>query len=452
MKLPLWLKALVLVAPALALVAFGPRGQTEIPAGRVVVTYWEKWTLDEGRAIKTIVSRFNETVGRDKGVWVNYTALGDVDKRMLIATAGGDPPDIAGLSDRFVPQYADQDALLPLDNMMAEHGIDAGAFKPIWLDICRYRGKLYALPSTPFTIALFYNRAHFRAAGLDPDRPPQTTAEFTEYAVKLTRFETGGAKAAGRDDRIVQLGFTPSPSMLGWWHWVWPGFFGGRLWDGERFHIDDEPGRAAYEWLMDYRNRVGNRAVVQFEGQGSVIESAQNPFLAGRLSMVFQGPWFTKWAMRYAPELDYGVAPFPSSDPARKHVLASCDVFVIPRSAKHPREAMMFLSYLMSQPVLEELNREHGKVSPFRSPLPSFYEGHPNPHVRIFDEMATSADCFGYPQMPTWGEAWTETLFMTENTLRGVRPPADEVRDAQLRVDAIVAQYDRAAARRKARQ
>ena len=40
----------LLVLPAVALVAFGPRASHDVPEGRVIVTYWEKWTDFEGVA------------------------------------------------------------------------------------------------------------------------------------------------------------------------------------------------------------------------------------------------------------------------------------------------------------------------------------------------------------------------------------------------------------------
>jgi hypothetical protein len=35
---------IVLGIPAVALLAFGPRGQVNVPPGRTVIRYWEKWT------------------------------------------------------------------------------------------------------------------------------------------------------------------------------------------------------------------------------------------------------------------------------------------------------------------------------------------------------------------------------------------------------------------------
>jgi len=431
---------IVLGLPAGGLLVFGPTGRHNVPRDRTVIRYWEKWTGVEGQAMQRIVDRFNATAGAARGVFVDYSAFGDVDKRMLIATAGGDPPDVAGLYDRFIPPYADQGALLPLDDLIREFGLDLAIFKPIWLDICRFDERVYALPSTPYTIALYYNRSLFRAAGLDPDRPPQTTAELNDYAVRLTKVQ---------GDKVTQLGFTLSPAMLGWWPWAWPYFFGGALWDGAHFTLDTPATHAAMDWIRAYRSSVGNERALHFEATAGAIESAQNPFLSGRLAMVFQGPWLANWTQTYAPDLDYGVAPFPSVSIDMRCAFASTDVFVIPRGSRHPREAMEFLAYLLRPEVLEELCQAHGKVSPFREPGPTFFAAHPNPHIRIFDELAAWPGAFSYPKMPMFAEAWTETLYLLETVLRAARDPDDAIRLTQAKVDDVVRDYARMAAKRR---
>jgi ABC-type glycerol-3-phosphate transport system substrate-binding protein len=439
------LLVVLLGLPAAALLAFGPRGQRHVPPDRTVIRYWEKWTGVEAQAMQRIVDRFNQTVGAERRIWVDYNAVSNVDRRTLIATAGGDPPDLAGLFDYIVPQFADQGALMPLDELVEDFGIDLDAFKPVWLQIGRYRGRLYALPSTPYTIALYYNRRLYREAGLDPDQPPRTIAELEEHAQRLTRRDADG--------KIVQMGFTTSPAMLGWWHWIWPYFFDARLWDGRRFHLDTPTGRAAYHWIGDRRAQLGMADALAFEATAGAIEGAQNPFLSERLAMVFQGPWVSNWIRAYTPSLDYGVAPFPSVTAERQNVFASTDVFVIPSGSRHPAEALEFVAFVLRQDVMEELCSAHCKVSPFREPAPDFFANHPNPHIRVFDDMARSPHAFGYPQMPTFAEASNEMLFLLENVLRGVGDPNEVVRLTQRKIDSIVSEYQRmAAARRQARR
>lgn len=433
---------LILGLPALLLLVLGPRGAVNIPPDRTVVRYWEKWTGVEALAMQEIVDEFNRTVGAAEHIWVDYNAVSNVDQRLKIATAGGDPPDVAGLYDYAVPQFAEFGALTPLDDLVAKSAaIDPNVFKPIWIEICTHDAQLYALPSAPYTIALYYNRRLFRAAGLDPNQPPRTIAELDAYSRALTR--------RGPDGKITQLGFTVSPKMLGWWHWVWPCFFGAEMWDGEAFHLDTPAGRAAYEWIHARRAEYGFDDITTFESGAGAIEGAQNPFLSEQIAMVFQGPWIANWVRQYTPDLDYGVAPFPSSDADAQYVFASTDVFVIPTNAPHEREALIFLEYVLQPEVLERLCRAHYKMSPFRTPGPDFYALHENPHVRTFDQMAGSPDAFGYPAMPTWPQATDELKELLELVLTG-EPVAPAVAATQRRIDRIVAQQQHMAARRAA--
>lgn len=433
--------SLFLILPAAVLLAFGPRPSVEVETDRIVVRYWEKWSGVEFQAIRRIVDRYNETTGRTDGIWVDLHAISNVDERMLIATAGGDPPDVAGLYDRYIPQFAAQGALMELTELAPAAGIRVGDFKPIWRDVVEFHGRLYGLPCAPSTIALFYNRRLFREAGLDPDSPPQTIDEFDETMRRTTRRDEKG--------NIIQLGFTAWPGMLGWWHWSWPYFFDANLWDGSSFHLDTPKGRAAYEWFARQRAEFGVASLLKFETSNLPIEGPDNPFLAGKLAMVMQGPWMTNWIRVYKPDLDYGVAAFPSATPGRRHVLASADVLVIPATAKRPREAMRFLGYLLRPEVMEDLALAHGKLSPYRNPSDSFFERHRNPYIRTFDGLAGSPDAFATPKMPTFGEAWTEMLFALESVLRGLQTPAQACAATQAKVDRVVENHRQMEERRR---
>src|SRR5665213_3666664 len=99
----------------LALLAFGPRANDEFPKDCVIVDYWEKWTGGEELAMRKIVDDFNTTVGRDKHIFVRYLSTSLIEQKTLVATAAGAPPDIAGLYNQDIPQFAALDALLPLE-------------------------------------------------------------------------------------------------------------------------------------------------------------------------------------------------------------------------------------------------------------------------------------------------------------------------------------------------
>src|SRR5439155_24067567 len=109
----------MLIIPAAWLFVRGSRKTERIPDGFTVVDYWEKWTGNEATQMQQIVDDFNLTVGQEKKIFVRYLSITAVDKKTLISTAAGVPPDVAGLWDAQAAQFADLDALEPLDQLAA---------------------------------------------------------------------------------------------------------------------------------------------------------------------------------------------------------------------------------------------------------------------------------------------------------------------------------------------
>src|SRR4051812_39363698 len=64
--------------------------------GRLHIRYWEKWTGFEEDAMRSVVEAFNRKQSR---IQVEYLAVSEVNRKMLLATAGGNPPDVAGIWD-----------------------------------------------------------------------------------------------------------------------------------------------------------------------------------------------------------------------------------------------------------------------------------------------------------------------------------------------------------------
>ena len=189
----------MMIAAGLAILVFGPRPRSAGSGARVHIQYWDKWTGLEGDQMKEIVDEFNNTVGKEKGIWVDFVSMSQIDRKTLISTAGGVPPDVAGLWDPQVLQFASMNALEPLDDYARQYGMTRDKYKRVYYDGCQYKGKLYAIPSTVWCIAMLWNKAIFqeksaeiRAAGLDPDQPPKTIAELDKYAAAIDTWDKKG--------------------------------------------------------------------------------------------------------------------------------------------------------------------------------------------------------------------------------------------------------------------
>src|SRR5581483_7351964 len=81
----------------------------------------------------------------------------------------------------------------------------------------------------------------------------------------------------------------------------------------------------------------------------------------------------------------WAAAPFPSAVPGLNDVTyATFDTLVIPRGAKHKREAFEFIAYVNEQKVMEKLCKMHSKNSPLTAVSDDFLEHNKNPYIDVF--------------------------------------------------------------------
>jgi multiple sugar transport system substrate-binding protein len=368
-------------------------------AGPIQVTYWEKWTSFEGDAMRAVVDAFNR---RQKRIHVNLLTISGIEDKTLLAAAGGDPPDVAGLYGPNVAQYADDRAILPLDGYCRSHGIKAEQYIPAYWDIGFYHGRVYALPTTPASTALHYNRRLLREAGLNPDRPPRTIEDMDAFAAKIFKRDAQG--------RIIRAGFMPAEP--GWWNWGWGYFFGGRLWDGKGKITANAPENVrAFTWVQSYSKRYGARDLQTFRSGFGNFSSPQNAFLTEQVAMELQGVWMSNFIQMYNPKIDWGAVAFPY--PADRPDLADGtfvdeDVLVIPRGAKHPDEAFEFIAYVQSQEGMELLCLGQKKHTPLVKVSEGFLKHHPNPYIRLFAGLPRGKNTYPPPKLGIWPEYQAE--------------------------------------------
>jgi ABC-type glycerol-3-phosphate transport system substrate-binding protein len=407
-------------------------------AGRTVIRYWDKWTGFEGDAMRAVVDDFNASQER---IYVELSTVSQIDRKLMFATGGGVPPDVAGIWSYTIPIYAENNALTPLDRMAQQAGVRPEDYLDIFWKACSHLGHLWALPSTPATNALVWNKKMFRDAGLDPERPPRSIAELEEYNEKLLKRRPDGS--------MQSIGHLPEEP--GWWNDLWGYWFGGQLCeDGRHVTVESPENIAAYSWVESYPQRFGAGQLLALrEGFGN-FSSPQNPFFTGRVAMVLQGVWIYNFIKNYAPpDFEWGVAPFPTSgaDRLTRVSTAECDVLVIPHGAKHPREAFEFIRYVNSQGPMEKLTLGQRKFPPLRNVSEDFYRQHPNPFIRDFVALAASPNAFVVPRVATWTEFHSDMRNAVSRIWNGKATSVEALHDVQVRqqqaLDRRMARWDR---------
>ncbi|MFN3683465.1 MAG: hypothetical protein ACK41F_05960, partial [Fimbriimonadaceae bacterium] len=93
----------VAAAGVWALVGSERAASRQAGSERVVVTYWEKWTGDEKRSMQRVVDAFNASQDR---IEVRMLSISGIAEKTLLATSGGNPPQIARLWAHQVVPFA----------------------------------------------------------------------------------------------------------------------------------------------------------------------------------------------------------------------------------------------------------------------------------------------------------------------------------------------------------
>lgn len=420
------------------------RSRAGVPSGRTVITYWEKWTGPEGESLQRVVDWYNES--QDK-VWVTRVPVSDIMSKAMVAIGGGDPPDVCGLYSYNVAPFAEARAAMAMDEFASRpsEGIDPESYVPSVRRLLSYQGKQWGGVTSVYALALYYNRAQFREAGLDPDRPPRTIDELDAASKQLTRL--------GNDGEIERAGFLQN--LPEWWPYFWPIMFGGRLYDpaANKALLTDAPTLAAYRWVGETARRIGPEAARRFaNAYGRSFHSPQDPYISGRVSMIVQGPWIANFIRLYAPDLDYAATPVPVEasicDPDRPAGMVEADILVIPRGCRHPEEAFAFVKWMQRPEVQGRLASEHAKSSPMNVVPAGFYENHPNRYVKVHEAITRSERVQILPQTRVWQQYADMTLGAFQSIWQGAAP-APILRDVETRVQQLI---DLAAERRAERE
>jgi sn-glycerol 3-phosphate transport system substrate-binding protein len=156
-------------------------------AQRVVVDFWHGMTGSRLAVLEEVVNGFNEL---DPNMQLNPVLMGTYEEglaRFLGAYPVGQEPPLIQIYEVGTQAMHDSGMIIPAYQIPERLGEewDFGQYVgPISLYYSR-DGNLWSWPFASSTSMLYYNADHFRAAGLDPNKPPTTWDEVHEYGLQL---------------------------------------------------------------------------------------------------------------------------------------------------------------------------------------------------------------------------------------------------------------------------
>lgn len=407
----------------------------EVPTQKKHVKFWVGWTGFEFDAIHEVVKDFNAS--QDE-IQVDLLTVGNLVTKTLLSVSAGIPPDLVLLSGGQVPQFVDARSAEELTPLVRKHHINKADYIESYWQFGEYVGGLYALPITPATIGLHYNRELLKGAGYGADETPETFEDLFEYSQKIVKRDKGRST-------LALAGFLPAEP--GWWNYAYGPLFGGELWDGaDKITADHPRNIAAMKWIQEFSKEFGASNLQQFKSGLGNFASPENGFLAGKVTMELQGVWMNNFIEQYSPKLNWGVVdiPYPKDRPDLKgRALVDCDVMLVPKGAKGMEPLGYFLEYLLSQPVIEKFCMAHQKTTALKKKSDWFWKNHPNPYIQFFDKLAYSKTYISTPKMGIWAEYQAELNSAFEVVALQQKTPEQAMKDVSARLQPIFDIYRR---------
>lgn len=322
----------------------------------------------ENRAMREMAAAFNEAHA-SRGVQVAITFFPDFQyaEKIAIAAAAHDLPDVLDLDGPTVARFATAGVLQPIGHWFTSE--ELGDFLPTIVQQGTIGGRLYALGAFESAAVLYYDRAMFARAGVEPPSFPHgwSWSEFLQACALLRAAE------------IEPVALHMNESADEWFTYA----FLPVVWSGGGFIIDGEANRVT--GLLTSEETVRNLRLWQnlfLRGFAAANPVDPDPFGSGTVAMDWSGHWMARSHARNKGE-NLGVMPLPTIGDAP---VAPCGSWCwgMTASAREPDLAALWLRWV-TDPVqgVERIVRANGAVPARRSAFAAFPE-YERPPYQLF--------------------------------------------------------------------
>jgi sn-glycerol 3-phosphate transport system substrate-binding protein len=170
----------------------------------------------------------------------------------------------------------DLKVVTPVQDFIDKESYDVSDLEPNVLAYYTVDGQQVSMPFNTSTPLLYYNKDMFREAGLDPEKPPRTFAEFEEAAAALTKKD---------GNTVTQYG--AAFAIYGWFFEQFLAVSGGQYVDAENGR-EGMPTQATFNSpegveFLEWWKRMYDAGVMANYGRKTV--DTRNAFLAEQTAM-----------------------------------------------------------------------------------------------------------------------------------------------------------------------
>lgn len=289
----------------------------------VSIDFWDMiWGGSEYPvAAQALVDRFN---AENPDIQVVYRSVpwSNWYETYVTAIASGSAPDLSTGAGFQAVQFYDQDAILPVDDLVAQ--MDTSDFTPGALEAMQYDGHYVALPWAIDIRVLFYRKDLLQAAGVEV---PTNWQELRDAAKALTGDGKYGLVSSG------------DPGGM---HWILASAInnGGGLFDNEGKAA--LAGERTLEALQFLSGLVADGSVNP-ASVGYVNDDARGAFFRGEAAFLLNGPGLPDQAGEAKDQI--GIVPPIAGPHGDVGTISWVNNIMVYNQTEHPEETFAFLKW-----------------------------------------------------------------------------------------------------------
>ncbi|HEX6312340.1 MAG TPA: ABC transporter substrate-binding protein [Acidimicrobiia bacterium] len=274
----------------------------------VEITFWYTQQGENNKGILLdLLEQFEASQDKVRVNAIDQVVYSDLFEKYKAGLDSGKVPDLAQMEDTTVQSLVDSQSTIPMESCVEADDYDLSDFLPRALDFYTTEGVLRAMPWTVSNIILYYNKNAFRAAGLDPDDPPGTFEEITEYSRQIV--ESGAARyglSVWAEPYVNEFLFAKSGQ-------VYVNNGNGRKQRATEARIDSDKGLQIWQWW----DEMVDSGLALYTGSTPASIDHLLAIGTGEAAMTFDassglGPVFDILGQGQYAGVEMGVGPLPS--------------------------------------------------------------------------------------------------------------------------------------------
>ena len=431
--------ALFLAVLLSAGIPFGLTGcGNEEDSGKTTIRYWSIYPTGDPYTPKhqAYIDQF-EKDNPDIKIEHLGTNFWDYFSKLKTSQAGGEVIDVYWQDLINVKFRASQGVAANLSPYIEQNGIDISQWVAADIEACSYEGGIYALPFEGDVRVLYYNKDHFKEAGLDPEQPPKNFEELADYAKKLTKKSADGK-------RYERVGFHPRLGNNQIQQIVWN--MGGEFFDDNMNPTFNTPQVIeAISWWVELARSYELRLMNAFTTAHSDGSGKDQSFMQGATSMVIDENGLAWQIAENNPDLNYGVAPVPYNGENR-HALSGG--FTLEMSAKttgkKAEAAWKFIQYMTDVEIQKRTLPELGFTPANMKAIEIMKESANTNQQIIFDQFQYKKHADYLEASPEWWSIIAEQLSKAEGNkdVSIDKAAKDAAAAAQVNIEKVIKEYE----------